>query len=155
MKDSVLSQIKVLEGMAIQELKAKYIEVFGSEKGVQNNNKKTLIKHIVHRIQENTLGGLKKEAKDEINKLIEEVNPLKDLGKVNDERGNKENTEPSKNKRMPLPGTIIKKTYKGNLLEVKVLQSGFEYKGKNYKSLSMLAKEISGVHCSGFAFFRI
>ena len=150
MKDSVLSQIKVLEEMSIKELKAKYTEVFGSDKGAQNN-KRYLIKRIAYKIQENELGGLKEEAKGEINRLIEEVNPLEELRRSNigKDSGGK------RNKKVPMPGTIIKKNYKGSLLEVKVLDAGFEYKGKTYKSLSKLSKEISGVHCSGFAFFKL
>ncbi len=153
MKDSVLSQIKGLEEMSIKELKARYIEVYGSDKGA-HNNKRYLIKRIAYRIQENALGGLKQEAKDEISQLIEEINPLEELRKSNvgkDLGG----TSCKRNKKLPLPGTIIRKTYKGNSLEVKVLEKGFEYGGKSYKSLSNLAKEISGVHCSGFAFFKL
>jgi hypothetical protein len=33
--------------------------------------------------------------------------------------------------------------------------NGFEYEGKTYKSLSGLAKKISGIHCSGFVFFKL
>jgi len=150
MKDSVLSQIKALEALSIKELRAKYTEVYGNDKGAQNN-KRYLIKKIAYKIQENELGGLKKEAQDEINIFIEEVNPLEELRRSNIGK----DLSGKKNKKVPMPGTIIKKTYKGNLLEVKVLEAGFEHNGKTYKSLSKLAKEISGVHCSGFAFFKL
>ncbi|MEI6093378.1 MAG: DUF2924 domain-containing protein [bacterium] len=154
MKDSLLSQIKELEKMSVSELKKKYTEAFGSDKGVQTN-KTYLIKRITHKIQENEFGGLKQETKDKINNLAFELNPINNLGKIKNERGTENGNKGRNNKRLPLPGTLITKTYKGNLIEIRVLEKGFEYKGKTYKSISALAKEISGIHCSGFAFFNL
>jgi hypothetical protein len=57
--------------------------------------------------------------------------------------------------RLPLPGTIITRPYKGETLQVKVLPKGFEYQGEVYKSLSAVAKVITGSHCNGYLFFRL
>ena len=57
--------------------------------------------------------------------------------------------------RLPLPGTILTREYKGGVVQVQVLQSGFEYQGEVYKSLSAVAKAITGSHCNGYAFFRL
>lgn len=57
--------------------------------------------------------------------------------------------------RLPLPGTIITQEYKGQLLQVRVLIKGFEYAGEVYKSLSAVAKVVTGSHCNGFSFFRL
>ncbi len=54
-----------------------------------------------------------------------------------------------------MPGTIITRSYKGQLLQVKVLPKGFEYEGEAYKSLSAVAKKITGSHCNGYLFFRL
>ena len=40
-------------------------------------------------------------------------------------------------------------------MQVKVLPNGFEYEGQVYRSLSAVAKAITGSHCNGFLFFRI
>src|SRR5947209_4800531 len=48
--------------------------------------------------------------------------------------------------RLPMPGSIITRRYKGDTLQVKVLPQGFEYEGEIYKSLSAVAKQISGSH---------
>ena len=40
-------------------------------------------------------------------------------------------------------------------LQVKVLPAGFEYEGHVYKSLSAVAKVITGQHCNGYHFFRL
>ena len=52
-------------------------------------------------------------------------------------------------------GTVITRPYKGETLRVKVLANGFEFEGKNYPSLSAVAKAITGSHTSGFLFFRL
>ena len=41
------------------------------------------------------------------------------------------------------------------MLQVKVLAQGFEYEGEIYKSLSAVAKKITGTHCNGYLFFRL
>jgi hypothetical protein len=57
--------------------------------------------------------------------------------------------------RLPLPGTVLTRWYKGKTLSVQVLRHGFEYQGQVYKSLSATAKAITGSHTSGYFFFRL
>jgi hypothetical protein len=57
--------------------------------------------------------------------------------------------------RLPLPGTILTREYKGTVVQVQVLQQGFEYSGHVYKSLSAVAKAVTGSHCNGYAFFKM
>ena len=55
----------------------------------------------------------------------------------------------------PIPGNVITRVYKGTTLEVQVRTKGFEYEGEMYKSLSAVAKAITGSHCNGYLFFRL
>ena len=57
--------------------------------------------------------------------------------------------------RLPPPGSWLTRSYKGQTIEVKVLSQGFQYQGRIFSSLSALAKEITGSHCSGFWFFHL
>ena len=57
--------------------------------------------------------------------------------------------------RLPAVGTVITKTYHGQNLEVKVLENGFEYQGKTYKSISRVAMEIVKRPISGYVFFGL
>jgi hypothetical protein len=41
------------------------------------------------------------------------------------------------------------------VLEVKILEAGCQFEGRVYRSLSAVAKAITGAHCSGFLFFRL
>jgi hypothetical protein len=62
---------------------------------------------------------------------------------------------PKRDRRLPLPGTIITKDYKGAKVQITALGKGFEYNGKIYKSLTAIAKEITGAHWNGFLFFNL
>ena len=45
--------------------------------------------------------------------------------------------------RTPLPGKLLTRRYKGQLIQVRVLADGYEYLGERYRSLSAIAKQIA------------
>ena len=57
--------------------------------------------------------------------------------------------------RLPAPGSIITKTYRGKTIDVKVLENGFEYEGKVFKSISRVAMTIVKRQISGYVFFGL
>jgi hypothetical protein len=57
--------------------------------------------------------------------------------------------------RLPRPGSILTRRYKGRTLQVEVLEHGFTYAGQVYRSLSAVAKAVTGSHCSGYLFFHL
>ena len=57
--------------------------------------------------------------------------------------------------RLPAVGAVITKTYHGQTIEVKVLENGFEYQGKTYKSISRVAMDIVKRPISGYVFFGL
>ena len=58
--------------------------------------------------------------------------------------------------RLPAPGSVITREYKGKTLEVKVLDQGFEYEGTQFPSLTALALKITGAKAiGGPAFFKL
>lgn len=54
-----------------------------------------------------------------------------------------------------MPGTTLRRQYKGHEYHVTVLPNGFEYDGRAYRSLSAIAHAISGAHWNGYHFFGI
>src|SRR5262249_24928360 len=62
---------------------------------------------------------------------------------------------PRADDRLPPPGTVLTRRYKGSDVQVLVLASGFEYAGQVYPSLSAVAGAVTGSHCNGFLFFRV
>jgi hypothetical protein len=103
-------------------------------------------------------GGLLDEAKTQVIELIEKYDPVnnKALRPQVVSAGKSVVSIPfMRDKRLPIPGTIIHKKYKGQDIHVKVLDKGFEYKDKYYRSLTAIAYELSGAHWNGFSFFNL
>ena len=95
--------------------------------------------------------GLSKTAKDRLLELIAKYDPINNQNLCSN-RPNKENT---RDYRLPIPGTTIHKEYKGCKHIILVLKNGFEHKQKRCKSLSAIAKEITGSHWNGYEFFGL
>lgn len=93
-----------------------------------------------------------------LREIANTVNPLAQLMRKNKYRAEKrsaENKKSLRDVRLPLAGAVLEKKYKGREIAVKVLEIGFEYNGKYYKSLSAVACAITGQHISGYHFFGL
>ena len=156
MEESILGQILTLKEMSAKELQKKYEEVFNGKKPT-SNNRGYLWKKIAYRIQEIHYGGISQEAQVKVSQLMKEYDPVNNKA-IRPERPMQEKPKPAikaRDRRLPIPGTVITKEYKGNTFQVKVLAKGFEYNGRVYKSLTAIAKEITGAHWNGFLFFNL
>ncbi|MCX5709688.1 MAG: DUF2924 domain-containing protein [Candidatus Omnitrophica bacterium] len=156
MAETSLSKIMELKEKSLGELKAKYEELFPGQQA-PSNNKVFLWRKIAYRIQELEYGGIPAESQSKIEQLIKQYDPINNKAlrpdAATENRPKKKNL--SRDKRLPIPGTVITKEYKGISLQVKVLESGFEYNNKIYKSLTAIAKEVSGAHWNGYLFFNL
>ena len=152
MKESILSQIMKLERMSIKELIPKYKELYG-DTALPQNNKPYLFKRIAYKLQELEYGGISEQAKSKIQELIQQEDPINKFAKK--KKIMAVTVPSSRDSRLPFPGTIVRKNYKDKVIEVMVLEKGFEYNSKPYNSLSKIACEVTGTHCSGFAFFGL
>ena len=94
---------------------------------------------LAYRIQERVYGGLDPESE---RRLREAVGKLKPQG-----------TRRAEKAQAFKPGTRILREWKGQIHEVLITSSGFEYKGETFRTLSPIAKRITGTHWSGPAFF--
>jgi hypothetical protein len=155
---NVGKEVAALQRMTVKELRARYAEVFGEETPARN--KVWLVKRIAWRIQVLAEGDLSEHARRRAAELACDA----DL-RLSPPKAKPSSAEPQRTKtaslrlklddRLPLPGTIITREYKGEKLQVKVLPHGFEFEGEVYKSLSAVAKAITGAHCNGYLFFRL
>ena len=57
--------------------------------------------------------------------------------------------------RLPRPGGVLSRTFQGKEIKVQVLDAGFGYEGKTWRSLSAIAKAVSGTSWNGFLFFGL
>lgn len=149
----ITEQIMSLKDRSLEELKSEYEEVFSGEK-TTSNNKVFLWRKIAWRLQELEHGGISTETKSRIDTLIKDHDPINHKTLRAQSAGSKESPK-GRDTRLPIPGTVITKKYKDQLIEVKVLDSGFEFKGQHYRTLTKIAEEITGSHWSGFNFFNL
>lgn len=148
MSVDVQQELNNLQHLTLPELRQRYAEVFGES--TRSRHKQSLVRRILWRLQALAEGDLSERARRRAAALANDaelrIQPPKTIAA---------NAAPvSRDRRLPEPGTVITRMYKGRLLEVSVLAEGFAYEGRRYRSLSAVAKEITGSHCNGFQFFR-
>lgn len=96
---------------------------------------------------------LSEKAQAKLQELILKYDPINNKTfKINGHASREPN---SRDPRLPIPGTVITREYKGKLIEVKVLEEGFEFDGKIYRSLTNIVKKITGSVWNGFNFFNL
>lgn len=149
-------ELAALQEMTTDELRDRYAEVFGVEP--RSRHKAYLIRKIAWRIQANAEGDLSERARRRAAELAvdAEVRTTPPRGQaVTPKPRTPKKADVSNDPRLPSPGTAITRKYKGRTLEVRVQRDGFEYEGERYKTLSAVAKAITGSHCNGFRFFNL
>jgi hypothetical protein len=138
---AVLAQLAALQRLSVNELKAKWEDLFGT--AAPNNARAFLELRIGYRIQELTYGGLSRETRRVLDLLADEVE-----GKIT-RKGM------AVDARNPLPGTRLLREWDGVEHAVTVLADGYEWQGRKYRSLSAIAKAITGTSWNGFRFFAL
>ncbi|HTM53927.1 MAG TPA: DUF2924 domain-containing protein [Pirellulales bacterium] len=156
---NVGKEVAALKRMTNKELRARYAESFGEETNA--NNHAWLVKRIAWRIQSLAEGDLSERARQRAAELANDadvrlsppkVSPSSPATKNNSTTGS---VQIKGDNRLPLPGTILTRDYKGETLQIRVLPHSFEFEGDVFKSLSAVAKKITGQHCNGYYFFRL
>ncbi|MFH1621636.1 MAG: DUF2924 domain-containing protein [Candidatus Omnitrophota bacterium] len=164
MEQVKLKEIMGYKDYTLAELKAKYKALYGPESATPSN-KVYLWRKIAYKLQEIEHGGLSSQAQGKIEEFIQKYDPVNNKAlrpiDVSDIKGKKSKLSRDKpldfarDRRLPIPGTLITKEYKDIHLEIKVLEKGFEYNKKHYRSLTAIAKEVTGAHWNGYLFFNL
>lgn len=145
METTTYQEIQGLARMTVGELREKYLDVFGEE--TRSYHKEFLRKRIAWRIQV--------LADDADLRIRTPRDPVKSGSAEVRTRTSISHLPPSRDPRLPLPGTLLARDFKGRDIVVKVLDNGFEFEGRRYKSLSAIAKEVTGSKWNGFLFFGL
>ena len=157
MNENISEQIQGLKSADLSTIQERYKKLF-SVAEAPCANKPYLIKKIAYKLQETAHGGLSDKAKARIAELIEKYDPINNKAlrpQVFSAGKNVVSMPFMRDKRLPIPGTVIHKKYKGEDIHIKILDKGFEYKDKYYRSLTAIAFELTGAHWNGFAFFNL
>jgi hypothetical protein len=144
--------------MTAGQLREYYVKVVGEE--TRSRHKTYLIRRIIWRLQAKAEGDLSIRARRRAEQLANDaevrVTPPKDMPLPASAGGTVVlEVSASHDNRLPTPGMSLRRQYKGRTLVVDVLHDGFEFDGQHYKSLSAVAKAITGSHCNGFRFFGL
>ncbi len=159
----VRAEVEALGRMTVAQLRDRHRELFGE--GTNSANRSYLVKRLAWRVQSLAEGGLSDRARARAAELARDADlrttlprPPKAAGEVGTTTGTvplPAKAKPSAHNRLPGPGTVLTRTYRGTRVSVKVLTDGFEYDGTVYRSLSAVAKAVTGTHWNGHLFFGL
>ena len=141
MNDPVLARLVALKTTPTPQLKEQWRQLFEGEPPAFN--RRYLESRLAYRIQELAYGGLKPDTVRRLEKLGEEL----DGGRVDVRK------RPANDR--PVSGTRLIRDYQGVEHCVTVRDNDFEYQGRPYKSLSAIARAITGTQWNGLAFFGL
>ena len=154
MSDSVIAQVEALQKMTVAELRIEWEKVFGQP--TKQRHRVYLWKRLARKLQGDQLPKLTTEEEAKViqyQDLIRQLPPQRWFpGK---QRGKPKRKSPATDHRTPPPGSVLTRQYHGEEIVVKVLDEGFEYSGQAFRSLSAIAKEVTGTVWNGPAFFGL
>lgn len=139
--DSVLTRLAALKTTPTPELKKQWRQLFETEPPPYN--RRFLESRLGYRIQELAYGGLKPETVKRLEALGEQL----DGGNVAVRKTRADDR--------PIAGTRLVREWQGVEHTVTVLNDGYEWQGRPYKSLSAIARAIAGSRWNGWIFFGL
>jgi hypothetical protein len=139
--DPIPARLAALKSTPTKELKAQWRELFESEPPAFN--RRYLESRLAYRIQELAYGGLKPETVRRLEMLGEQL----DGGNITLRRIRAD--------LKPITGTRLVREWQGVEQTVTVLADGYEWQGRPYRSLSSVARAITGTRWNGWIFFGL
>ena len=138
MTDPIPALLAALKAATTPDLKAQWRDLFDAEPPPFNRS--YLESRLAYRIQELAHGSLKPDT-------------LRRLEKLGGQVGGKGVSRRKRQDRMPMAGTRLVREWQGVEHTVTVTGDGFEWQGRPYRSLSAIARAITGTRWNGPLFF--
>ena len=139
--EPILARLAALKAMSVNELKAEWQALYDAP--APNNSRNFLEGRLAYRIQELTYGGPDKQTRRLLDLLADEVEgTLTRKAQIADPRN-------------PVVGTKLIREWDGIAHTVTVLREGFDWDGRRFKSLSAVARAITGTRWNGYRFFGL
>ena len=160
MDTAVLMEIDNLRRASLAALREKYRKVFQEE--TRSRHREHLFRRIAWRLQALAEGDLSERARDRARQIAQDADlrtvAPRDFFTIEGEvlkttRGDRNRRE--QDSRLPLPGALLSRKWKGRTLLVEVLAKGFRYENRHYSSLSAIAVAVTGTRWNGLAFFGL
>jgi hypothetical protein len=149
-------QVHQLRQMTTAQLQRKYRELFGQAS--HSNHKNYLFRRVAWRVQALVEGGLSERARQYAREIASDADlrlcaPQPLLGTRPTARI--AHASRQLDPRVPAAGTQLIKRYKDQTLTVTVLENGYHYEERLYKSLSAIARQVTGTQWNGYLFFGL
>jgi hypothetical protein len=141
-QDPIPARLAALKTTSTPDLKQQWRDLFDSEP--PPFNRRYLESRLAYRIQELAYGGLKPDT----------VKRLEALGEQLD-GGDRKKSRIRADRDRPITGTRLLREWQGVEQVVTVTADGFEWQGRPYKSLSAIARAITGTRWNGWVFFGL
>ena len=139
--EPILARLAALKAMSVNELKAEWQALYDAP--APNNSRNFLEGRLAYRIQELIYGGPDKQTRRLLDLLADEVEgTLTRKAQIADPRN-------------PVVGTKLIREWDGVAHTVTVLREGFDWDGRRFKSLSAVARAITGTRWNGYRFFGL
>jgi hypothetical protein len=156
MNTDLSRQIHELRQLTTAQLQRKYCELFGQQS--HSNHKNYLFRRVAWRVQALVEGGLSERARQYAGEIVSDADlrlcaPQTLLGNSPTARVAPASRPPDP--RMPAAGTQLIKEYKDQTLTVTVLEDGYQFEERLYKSLSAIARQVTGTQWNGYLFFGL
>jgi hypothetical protein len=161
MELNLVNEVAALQRLSISQLRQRFAEVFGEATAA--GNRTWLVKRIAWLLQALAEGDLSERARRRAEDLARDaglrLSPPRRQTVTSSAEPAANPPEPMSvpapvDPRLPPPGTILTRSYKGQILQVQVRTDGFAYAGRIYPSLSAVAKAVTGTHTNGYHYFR-
>jgi len=139
--DPIPSRLVALKTTPTADLKEQWKDLFGTEP--HSFNRSYLESRLAYRIQELAYGGLRPETIRRLERLGEQL----DGGDIATRRIRADVR--------PIAGTRLIREFQAVEHVVTVTADGFDWQGRPYKSLSAIARAITGTRWNGWVFFGL
>ena len=139
-RETLAAEIADLSKLGVDELRERWKAIYGKAPS-QEIGRSFLIRAIAYRLQEKAFGGLEPSTRRLLARVAEET-----------AAGSLPKNPPVRKARS---GTILIREWQGNAHRVTMLEDGVSFNGKHYRSLSEVAREITGSRWSGPRFFGL
>ena len=152
---ALAAQVEELREMPVAQLNERYLHLFGSKPPVVY--RQYLVRRITWRLQAIAHGGLSEEALARARTIVNDVRFANSDHPATKPKSRSKKTRNRRqcDKRQPEPGSELTRVYKDRRIVVKVNASGFEYDGRQYSSLSAVARAATGTQWNGLVFFGV
>lgn len=140
-QEALRSEIATLHSLDLQQLRERWRQLYRTP-APPGFRREVLIRAIAYKLQEKALGGLAPATRRKLLKIAAEAESSEGF------------TTAAAPRRLR-PGTRLVRAYRGKVHTVEVLANGFEWDGRQFGSLSAIAKEITGTSWNGLTFFGV